>query len=93
MPSKRLKKGNLGLGLAYSASAALGLGGAVVMLCTFASATGVGLLLVLLAIGVAVLIEFIKDNPLQEWLAGSFFGGDTYGSLDAEMKALKEMGT
>lgn len=56
------------------------------------SATGVGIILVVVAILIAVLIEFFKDDKLQDWLERCYFGkfndGDRYKSLSEEMKEL-----
>ncbi|UXY16284.1 hypothetical protein N8I74_04490 [Chitiniphilus purpureus] len=84
-----MQSGKQGLGMLYLASAGFGLGAAIILLLPFAWATLVGFILIALVLCIAVLIEFIKPNPIQEWLEGCIFGKDTFKTLDAEMRALK----
>ena len=63
------------------------------------SASGVGLLLLAIGIGIALLIDFFKNDALQEWMERCLFGkqGDErYGGLKVEMEqfeaAMKALG-
>lgn len=82
------REGNKGVALAYGASAILGLGAAAALLIGW---TGVGLILVGLLIAVAVLIEYIKDNKIQDWLERCVWGkgGAHYKTAEEEMAQLK----
>lgn len=82
------REGNKGVALAYGASAILGLAAAVALLIGW---TGVGLVLVGLLIAVAVLIEYIKDNKVQDWLERCVWGkgGPHYKTTEEEMAELK----
>jgi hypothetical protein len=85
-------EGKKGLALAYSFSAALGLGGALLMLSSAAMATGIGLIVVLLAIGLSFLIDYLKDNPIQNWLESGYFNKGTFPTVDVELAKLKAIG-
>lgn len=87
--AEAFNKGQKGLAVAYGLSAALGFGGAVMMLMVSASATGIGLILVLLAIGLSFLIDYIRDNPLQEWLEAGYFKNKTFKTAEEELNKLK----
>lgn len=83
------QEGNYGAGIAYLASGLFGVGAAV---CLFIGWTGIGLILVALLLAVAVLIEYIKDNKVQEWLKRCIWGklvGERYATLDLELRELK----
>lgn len=78
-----------GLMVAYGASAALGVVAAVALLL---GATGVGLVLVGLLIVVTVLIEYFKDNKVQDWLERCVWGhgpAARYSSAEEEMTQLR----
>ena len=84
-----IREGNTSAGIAYFASAGLG---AFAALCIFVGWTGIGLILVALLLAVAVLIEYIKDNKVQEWLKRCVWGklvGERYPTLDLEISELK----
>jgi hypothetical protein len=82
-----LAEKNFGAGVAYFASAVLGLGAA---LCILIGWTGVGLILVALLMAVAVLIEYLKDNKIQDWLERCVWGNlQHYKDLETEMRELK----
>ncbi|SFZ74943.1 T6SS effector BTH_I2691 family protein [Chitinimonas taiwanensis] len=88
------KEGNHGMAGAYFLAAAFGFGGAMVMLWAGAAATVIGLVLVICAILLSILIEFFKDNPLQDWLERSYFGrleNERFSSVDIEMAKLEEV--
>lgn len=92
------QEGNKGVAVLYWMSAVAGLGamfafsgwGAAVL---GSFATGIGIILVVIAIFIAVLIEFNKDDKLQDWLERSYFGkfgeSDRYGSFDEQMEELQ----
>ena len=83
------QKGQYGLAAAYFTSAILGVGGTVLMLMTFGSATLIGFILVLLAIGLSFLIDYIRDNPIQEWLEAGYFKNKTFKTAEEELNKLK----
>lgn len=81
-------EGQAGLSRAYLASSALGVGATVAL---FLGWTGVGLVLIGLVIAVSVLIEFFKDNKVQDWLERCVWGqgpGAQYSSVDMSMREL-----
>lgn len=82
-----------GLGIAYVFSAGFGIGAAWFLgFSSLAAATGIGLILVVLAIGVALLIEFFKDNKVQDWLERCIWGkgpDPQFKTLEDEMQELK----
>lgn len=83
------REGNYGAGVAYALSGVLGVGAA---LCLMVGWTGIGLILVALLIAVAVIIEYIKDNKIQEWLKRCRWGrlsAERYPTLEVEMAQLK----
>lgn len=82
-------KDQKGLAAAYFTSAILGVGGTVLMFMSFGSATGIGLLLVLLAIGLSFAIDYIRDNPIQEWLEAGYFKNRTFKTVEEELAKLK----
>jgi hypothetical protein len=86
------KKKQYGLMVCYGVSVALGLGGAWLILSTAAAASGIGLILVALAIGLSFLIDYIKDNPIQDWLESGYFNKRTYPTVDVELAKLKAIG-
>ena len=84
-----MNEGNRGAGIAYAVSAAVGLG---VAGCLLVGWTGIGLILVLLLMAVAVLIEYIKDNKMQEWLKRCVWGKLTterYPDAEVEIRELR----
>jgi len=87
-----INKGNKGLGYAYISASALGFTGAMIIMMPFAAATVIGIVIIALAASISVLIEIIKDNPLQEWLKSCFFGEYSFSSADAEIQALRKAG-
>jgi len=85
---------NHGLAALYFASAGLGVGAAGLLLLagTVAWAGPVALILIGLLIAVAVLIEYFKDNKIQEWLKRSWWGNGPdakYADVNIEMSELK----
>lgn len=59
-----------------------------------AAATGVGIVLVVFVIIIAVLIEFFKDDAIQDWIERCYFHADNdgiepYKTMDVELKNLK----
>jgi len=95
---REYEEGNKGVAVLYWMSAVVGLGamfafsswgGAILG----ASATGVGIVLVVIAIFIAIIIEFNKDDKLQDWLERSYFGkfaeSERYGSFDKQMEELQ----
>ncbi|HEY9100118.1 MAG TPA: T6SS effector BTH_I2691 family protein [Thiobacillus sp.] len=87
--NEAMDKNQIGLAWAYRASALMGVSGAVIMLMGGAMATGIGLILVLLAIGLSLLIDFIRDNPIQEWLEAGYFQNQTFKTPEEELNKLK----
>lgn len=96
------EEGNKGVAVLYWMSAIVGvgamfafssIGGASAGTFMGLSATGIGILLVVVAIFIAVLIEFNKDDKLQDWLERSYFGkfeeSERYGSFDKQMEELQ----
>ncbi|WP_005038412.1 T6SS effector BTH_I2691 family protein [Holophaga foetida] len=85
------KNGNNGLAYAYGISAMVGGGAAICFLLasTFVWLGPVGWLLVVLSVGISVLIEYIKDNKLQEWLKRGCWGTlrdkEGYGNMETEI--------
>ncbi|MDR5894375.1 T6SS effector BTH_I2691 family protein, partial [Halomonas mongoliensis] len=57
------------------------------------SATGIGVVLVVLVIAIAILIEFLKDNRMQDWLERCYFGkfemSERYQSAELELNELE----
>ena len=93
---KANQEGKTGLAILYGASAALGFSAASVMFYASFVATAwagpVAWILVGLLIAVAVLIEFLKDNKIQEWLKRSWWGNGPdakYPDIETEMAQLK----
>lgn len=81
-------EGQYGLARMYTASAALGVGAALALMFGW---TGVGLILVGLLISVTVLIEFFKDNKVQDWLERCAWGkgpGQRYPTVEVSMREL-----
>jgi hypothetical protein len=63
----------------------------VVALVAFvAVATSIGIVPVIVGIAIALLIEFLKTNELQEWMERCLFGaldeGDRYQEFEVEME-------
>lgn len=92
-----LQQGKSGIGILYAASSALGLGAAIVMLyASFVATAWAGPLawaLVALLIATAVLIEYFKDNALQEWLKRCWWGYGPeakYHDTETEMAELRK---
>jgi hypothetical protein len=85
--NKAWDEGRTGLAVAYYISTGIGIASAVFIL--IGSSTVLGIVLVILAVGVALVISFLKDDPIQGWLENCAFGADTYQNLDREMNALK----
>lgn len=66
---------------------------------TAAMASGIGVVLILVGIGIALLIDYLKNNALQDWMERCRFGelvGDRYQSFKEEMQqfelAMKDLG-
>lgn len=85
-----------GMVVLYGSFVVLGLSAAVV-LTVFATSAWVGpvaLVLVALLIAVAVLIEYFKDNKIQEWMKRCYWGGvggvEKYKDLANEMAELEK---
>ena len=90
------KEGRAGLAVLYFLSAGVGFGAASLMLYAsffaVAWAGPVAWMLIGLLIAVAVVIEFIKDNKLQEWLKRCLWGKGPdarYIDLKTEMEQFK----
>ena len=80
-------EGNTGAGIAYVTSAGLGLATAGVLL--FGPPL-IGLVLVVLLLAVAVLIEYFKDNKVQDWLERCVWGkSQHYPNVETEMRELR----
>jgi hypothetical protein len=80
-------EGNGGVGLAYGSSSILGIAATAALLLGW---TGVGVILVGLVMAVAVLIEYIKDNKIQDWLERCTWGNSQhYPDADTEMRELR----
>jgi len=80
-------EGNNGVGWAYVASS---VAGALVAVAILASWTGVGIVLVVILIGITVLLEYIKDNKVQDWLERCVWGKLAhYPDIDTEMRELR----
>jgi hypothetical protein len=81
--------GQHGLKWAYRVSAGVGVAAAVMLLVGW---TGVGLVLVVLLIGITLLIEYFKDNKIQDWLERCVWGmgpAARYPTLEEEQRQLK----
>ena len=87
--NEAMDKNQVGLGWTYRASALLGVSGAVLMLMDTAAASGIGLILVLLAIALSFGIDYIRDNPIQEWLEAGYFKNKTFKTPEEEIYKLK----
>ena len=94
---KALGEGKTGLGVLYLSSAVLGLGAAGLMFVasffSIAWAGPVAWILIALLIAVAVLIEFFKDNKIQEWLKRCWWGNGPdarYPDVETELAQLKQ---
>ncbi|WP_058834870.1 T6SS effector BTH_I2691 family protein [Luteimonas abyssi] len=95
---REARKGNVGMVALYLVSAGTGFGAAVLFTAwgasifglTAAVATGIGIVLVIVGIAIALLIEFLKTNELQEWMERCLFGaldeGDRYQEFEVEME-------
>ena len=84
-----ISEGNVGIAWTYRASGVIGIGAAAALLIDW---TGIGLILVGLLFAVTILIEYFKDNKLQDWLERCLWGklaGQRYGDIDIEMRELK----
>ncbi|MEG0183702.1 MAG: hypothetical protein RR704_09640, partial [Stenotrophomonas sp.] len=84
-------EGNRFVASLYFASAILG--GAILYLAGASSTLpGLGWIAAVLLIGIAVLIELVKDNKLQDWLErcywGNFNEAERYTHLETEMREL-----
>ncbi|MDH5822332.1 T6SS effector BTH_I2691 family protein [Luteimonas sp. RD2P54] len=100
------QKGNVGMMWLYTFSAIAGFGAALLFsgwlgATVFGlSASGVGIILVLVGIAIALLIDFLKNNELQDWMERCLFGaiekGKRYQELAEEMRefelAMKALG-
>ena len=87
-------EGQVGMAVLYLSSAVLGFSAASFLLLTgfFAWAGPLALILVGLLIAVAVLIEYFKDNKIQEWLKRCWWGNGPdaqYPDVETEMKQLE----
>ncbi|MDI1258280.1 T6SS effector BTH_I2691 family protein [Aquabacterium sp.] len=82
------RKGHPGIALAYVGSAILG--GLVAAVLWFGW-TGIGLILIGLLMVVACIIEYVKNNKLQDWLERCLWGrgSERYKTLEEEMAQLK----
>lgn len=94
---KSFQEGRYGMVVLYGSSVVLGLSAAIVLTVFAASAWAgpVALVLVALLIAVSVLIEYFKDNKIQEWLKRCHWGVqngnvEKYKSLADEMKELEK---
>lgn len=78
---------NFGVFWAYGASVVLGAGVAIALVMGW---TGVGVVLVALLMAVAVLIEYVKDNKVQDWLERCTWGKlERYPDAETEMRQLR----
>ncbi|MGQ7246799.1 T6SS effector BTH_I2691 family protein [Halomonas sp. V046] len=106
---RELRSGNVGMAGLYLTSAFSGVGAALLLggylgagfttFGIFLSATGIGVVLVLVGIGIALLIGFLENDAIQEWMNRCAFGklkNERYGELGIELSqfemAMKEMG-
>ncbi|PJK01117.1 hypothetical protein CO641_04150 [Lysobacteraceae bacterium NML91-0213] len=94
---KQRQKGNWGAAGLYFVSGVAGAGaallftawGASLLGLTAAFATGIGIVLVIVGIAIALLIDFLKTNELQEWMERCLFGaleGDRYQEFEVEIE-------
>ncbi|MCE8021426.1 hypothetical protein HOP51_15095 [Halomonas sp. MCCC 1A11036] len=94
-------KGDLRLSGLYFFSGVAGIGAAILFTTwgaslfglTVAAATGVGIILVLIGIGVSLLIDYFKNNALQDWMERCHFGklvSDRYEGLRVETEKFEE---
>lgn len=92
---KAKDEGRNGLAILYGASALLGFGAAWLMFfaASISWAGPVAWIMIGLLIAVAVLIEFFKDNKIQEWLKRCWWGNGPdakYPDAETEMAQLKQ---
>lgn len=94
---KAREEGRTGLAILYGLSAGLGIGAATLMfissLIALSWAGPVAWVMIGLLIAVAVLIEFFKDNKIQEWLKRCWWGNGPdakYPDVETEMAQLKQ---
>ena len=97
--SEARRDGNKGLAVLYYSSAAVGASLSVALIATqwlAALAVPIVGVLVLLLVGIGIWIEYVKDNPVQDWLERcpwGIFSGERYADLatlqDQLNKALK----
>src|SRR5690606_2052044 len=79
---KQRMRGNLGIAGMCLISGVAGVGaallftafGAKLLGLTVAAATGIGIILVVIGIAIALLIDFLRTNELQEWMERCLFG-------------------
>jgi hypothetical protein len=79
-----------GLAWAYASSGVVGIAAAAAILFGW---TGIGLILVVVLVAVTVLIEYFKDNKLQDWLERCIWGAGPaapYESSEIEMAQFKQ---
>lgn len=92
---KAKQEGRIGLAVLYGVSAGLGFGAAWLMFfaASISWAGPVAWIMIGLLIAVAVLIEFFKDNKIQEWLKRCWWGNGPdakYPDVETEMAQLKQ---
>jgi hypothetical protein len=89
-------EGNRGLAFLYLTSAVIGVTASWLLIySTLACASFVGLILVGLLIGITIIIEYLKDNKLQDWLERTIWGvkdkEHRYKNLNQEIEQLNRV--
>lgn len=93
-------RGDFGMASLHLAMSVTGFGatllftswGASLLGLSVAAATGIGIVLIVVGIGVSILVDYLKNNSLQEWMERCFFGelsDDRYGDLKSELGQLE----
>ncbi|UJB30812.1 hypothetical protein [Chromobacterium sp. Beijing] len=80
--------GNVGLAFLYGGSALIGLTLTVALLLGF---NFIGLLLVIAFIGIAILIEYFKNNKVQDWLERCLWGKGKSAHYQNETEELQQL--
>lgn len=93
------RSGNRGVAVLYGISAGVGITSFLLLAGWLGSwtvlglaATGWGLVLLAVFIGVGLLIEYLKEDALEQWLSQCWFGdGQRFTDLEAELDAFRQV--
>ena len=88
---KMSAEGRSGLAFLYFSSAAIGLGIALVLVSTSALASLTCLILAALMIAITVLIEYLKDDKVQDWLERCVWGVGGYEKFASAEESMKQL--